>query len=217
MKSESIIGKVGLIGGRGLFSNYGVENAIIETALELSKKNVDILVYGTRDIHDITVIPPDNINTIMCPHWLYKGLGQSALVFWNTLHAIFLSRPSVIIIFASGPCIFAPLFQLSGIRVVSSLRVIDRQRDKWSFLNRNILKIREYFAWQFSNVFTVNSKEMIRQFSEKRNDAIFIPNGCRVLKGVETDLTKSLSNQPFFIFAARLDPLKRLHLLPEAD
>jgi glycosyltransferase involved in cell wall biosynthesis len=219
MKDVSMFGRVGFIGGRGFFSNYGgVENAIRETCLELSKKNIDIdiVVYGYRDTNDIIFQLPDNITTIMAPNWLYRQLGQFALIFYNTLHAIFISRPSVIVVFASGPCIFAPLFRLSGIRVVCSLRAIDSQRDKWGFLSSHILRVGEYFAWRFSNVFTVNSKEMVRHFSNKRSDSKFIPNGCRMLKGEETDLTKAFGNRPYFLFAARLDPVKRLHLLLQA-
>jgi len=84
MKNASMVGRVGFIGGRGFFSNYGgVENAIRETCLELSKKNIDIdiVVYGYRDTNDIIFQLPDNITTIMAPHCLYRQLGQSALIF----------------------------------------------------------------------------------------------------------------------------------------
>ena len=47
------------IGGRGLFSNYGgVENAIREIALEVSKKGDSIIVYGasTEDANSFPLL-----------------------------------------------------------------------------------------------------------------------------------------------------------------
>jgi glycosyltransferase involved in cell wall biosynthesis len=205
------------IGGRGVFSNYGgVENATREIALELSKKYVNLLVYGVEGHVDNSFEPPHNLKGVATPSWIYNKLGQHGMILFCVLHAIFVSRPKVVYLFASGPCVFTPLLRLGGLNVVTSLRAIDSARDKWGVVSRNILRFGEYCAWRFSNSFTVNSKEMQKHYRSKREDVIFIPNGAKASCSNEEKLPNGIKKQEFFLFAARFDPVKRLHLLLEA-
>ncbi|MEH6713884.1 MAG: glycosyltransferase family 4 protein [Paraglaciecola polaris] len=207
------------IGGRGLFSNYGgVENAIREIALEVSKKNENIIVYGASN-EDENVFPlPRNLTRVVCPLWIYQKLGQHGLIVFCVLHALFVGRPKVVYLFASGPCIFTPLLRLGRLKVITSLRAVDSARDKWGKVSQKILQMGEYCSWRFANAFTVNSKEMVEIYAPRRNDVKFIPNGA---KGIETKGEGRLSeygltSDRYLLFAARLDPVKRLHILLEA-
>jgi len=205
----------GFIGGRGVFSNYGgVENATREVTLELSKKNLNIIVYGvaTNEHNEL----PGNLKSIDCPAWIYSTLGQHGLIFWSVMHAIFVSRPKVIYLFASGPCAFTPLLRLGRLEVVTSLRAIDSARDKWGKLNKKILQFGEYCAWRFATSFTANSREMVEHYCKNRTDVVFIPNGAKAISNTEALLPNNLKDREFFLFAARFDPVKRLHLLLEA-
>ncbi|MFT5814055.1 MAG: glycosyltransferase involved in cell wall biosynthesis, partial [Psychroserpens sp.] len=108
--------------------------------------------------------------------------------------------------------------RLGGIKVITSLRAVDSARDKWGKVSQKTLQIGEYCSWRFSNAFTVNSKEMAEIYAPYRSDVKFIPNGA---KGIETKgegrLNElGLTNNGYFLFAARLDPVKRLHILLEA-
>jgi glycosyltransferase involved in cell wall biosynthesis len=205
------------IGGRGIFSNYGgVENATREITLELAKKDLMLAVYGVKGELENEIKLPCNINELCCPTWIYKKLGQHGMILYCVLHALFLSRPRVVYLFASGPCIFTPLLRLGGLKVVTSLRAIDSARDKWGRLSRNILRFGEYCAWRFSNSFTANSKEMVDHYRKNRNDVVFIPNGAKSYDNPLSSIPEYLDKQEFFLFAARFDPVKRLHLLLEA-
>jgi glycosyltransferase involved in cell wall biosynthesis len=207
------------IGGRGLFSNYGgVENAIREIALEVSKKGDSIIVYGASNEDENAFPLPQNLSKVDCPLLVYQKLGQEALILFCVLHALFIDRPKIVFLFASGPCIFTPVLRLGGIKVITSLRAVDSARDKWGKVSQKILQIGEYCSWRFSNAFTVNSKEMAEIYAPYRSDVKFIPNGA---KGIETEgegrLNElSLTKNGYFLFAARLDPVKRLHILLEA-
>lgn len=207
------------IGGRGLFSNYGgVENAIREIALEVSKKSESIIVYGASNENENAFSLPQNLTRVDCPLWIYEKLGQHGLILFCVLHALFVGRPKVVYLFASGPCIFTPLLRLGGIKVITSLRAVDSARDKWGKVSQKILQMGEYCSWRFSNAFTVNSKEMVEIYTPKRGDVKFIPNGA---KGIETKGEGRLNElgltaHSYFLFAARLDPVKRLHILLEA-
>ncbi|MBH0052314.1 MULTISPECIES: glycosyltransferase family 4 protein [unclassified Pseudoalteromonas] len=214
--------RLAFLGGRGLHSNYGgVENAIREISDVISQKeNTQVTVYGTKTegFDNVNQETKKNIQTVNCPSCIYKKLGQHGIIFWCVLHLIFVSRPNVVYVFASGPCIFTPLLRLSGIKVVSSLRAIDSARDKWGVVSRNILRMGEYCAWRFANVFTANSKEMIEIYSKNRADALFVPNGA---KSINVDAANTLSKynlipNEYMLFAARIDPVKRLHLLINA-
>lgn len=206
--------KAAFIGGRGFSSNYGgVENATREISLALSNRDIKLLVYGVQS--DCRADMPANITQVSCPLSIYKKLGQHAMILYCTLHAMFIARPQVVFLFASGPCIFTPLLRIAGIKVITSLRAIDSARDKWGIISKNILKAGEYCAWRFSNVFTVNSLEMFKHYENKRSDVLFIPNGSK-LDVSSKAIPNQLFGKSFFLFAARLDPVKRLHLLLEA-
>ncbi len=211
MKKENIA----FIGGRGYFSNYGgVENATREISLELAKKNLNIIIYGVKESTQNLVAK--NITTLGCPKFIYNLFGQHGLILFSVLHAIFFSRPKVVYLFASGPCIFTPLLRLGGLKVVTSLRAIDSARDKWGRVSRSILKVGEYCAWRYSNTFTVNSKEMVEYYNNKRADVVFIPNGSKLDNSSAYNIPKEIESKQYFLFAARFDPVKRLHLLLEA-
>jgi glycosyltransferase involved in cell wall biosynthesis len=207
------------IGGRGLFSNYGgVENAIREIALEVSKKGENITVYGASNEDENAFSLPQNLKRVDCPIWIYQRLGQHGLILFCVLHALFVGRPKVVYLFASGPCIFTPVLRLGGIKVITSLRAVDSARDKWGKVSQKILQLGEYCSWRFSNAFTVNSEEMAEIYAPYRSDVKFIPNGAKEIetKGEGRLNELGLTKNGYFLFAARLDPVKRLHILLEA-
>ncbi|MBX2846817.1 MAG: glycosyltransferase family 4 protein [Acidiferrobacterales bacterium] len=210
-----------IIGGRGYHSSYGgVENAIRCIHDEMSSKyDLKIVVYGTdsREVIDSKKTNSDNA-FVYAPSFAYRFFGQHGATLSCVLHALFISRPRVTLIFASGPSIFVPAFRVFRKPVITSLRAIDSSRDKWGKISRKILQAGEYFAWRYSNSFTVNSKEMATIFKEKRSDVLYIPNGSVPALDGESIIRKkySLNDNGYFLFAARLDPVKRLHLLLEA-
>lgn len=212
--------KIAFVGSRGIFSNYGgVENATREIVLEMSQqKDVSINVYSVQTETDNKFTLPANVKTIFIPDYIYKYLGQHGYIFFCILNVLLINRPNVVILFASGPCVFAPLLRFGGIRVITSLRAIDSARDKWGKISRTILRFGEYCSWRFADEFTANSKEMISVFSKFRHDAHFIPNGAKCIEDANVnDLEEyGLTPNNYLLFAARLDPVKRLHLLLEA-
>ncbi len=210
-----------ILGGRGYHSNYGgVENAVREIADQtVERHKLNLLVYGT----DSSELPSSNFHNhrlsfVYPPRSIYRYLGQHGAVLFCVFHILCLTRPTVVLVFASGPCVFVPLLRLFGFPVISSLRAIDSARSKWGITSRTILRLGEYFAWRSASTFTANSMEMIRLFSTRRANATFIPNGsspAREGKSLIMD-TLGLSSNEFLLFAARLDPVKRLDILLQA-
>lgn len=211
---------IAFIGGRGLFSSYGgVENATREITKQLSKRDdLNVVVYGVEGELDESFIRRSNLKTVGIQRKIYQLFGQHGFIFACVFHAMFVLRPAAVILFASGPCIFAPLLRLAGIKVITSIRSMDSDRDKWGVISRTILKAGEYCAWKFANHFTANSKKIVESFRAKREDAQFIPNGCNALESRVSDSLEKygVTHNNYLLFAARFDPVKRLHLLLEA-
>lgn len=212
--------KIAFIGGRGLFSSYGgVENATREIAKELSKReNLRVHVYGVEGESDEVFEPGENLYSTEIKRFIYEKLGQHGYILACVFHAIFSLRPTTVLLFASGPCIFTPLLRIFGIKVVTSIRGMDSERDKWGRVSRGILQLGEYCAWKFSTHFTANSKKIVTAFETRRRDGHFIPNGCNAISGTDVSQLSQyqVSENGYLLFAARLDPVKRLHLLLEA-
>ena len=101
---------------------------------------------------------------------------------------------------------------------MTSLRAIDSDRDKWGVISRSVLQLGELFAWKYANFFTVNSHAMVDHYHAYREDVRFIPNGAKEISAENiTDISEyGLSRNNYFLFASRLDPVKRLHILLEA-
>jgi len=127
-------------------------------------------------------------------------------------------RPGTIYFFASGPnalCIIARVF---GIKTVACLRAIDSKRDKWGIINRGILKFGEFSATRLAHVCTVNSIAMQRYFIARGAKTTYIPNGISSCAGGDKDLLEqfNIRRNGYILFAARLDPVKRLDILLQA-
>ncbi len=210
---------IAFIGGRGLFSNYGgVENATREIAKEFTNhENMTVLVYSVKGEKDEVFTYPNNLQLVEIARGIYQKFGQHGYILACVFHALFVTRPKAVLVFASGPCLFTPLLRIGGIRVISSIRGMDSERNKWGLISRSILRMGEYCAYKFANHFTANSKKIVEHFREKRPDGHFIPNGCRAISNVTPeDLNHyGVKENQFLLFAARLDPIKRLDLLLE--
>lgn len=210
-----------IIGGRGYHSSYGgVENAIRRISDSMvAEYALNICVYGTDSSEASGAqISGERLKFIYAPRFSYRFFGQHGATLACVIHALLITRPRVVLLFASGPSVFVPLFRLMGKPVITSLRAIDSARDKWGWISRKILQAGEYFAWKYSTSFTANSLEMINVFGDKRPDALFIPNGSVEAQDGESEIMRKfgLRNDAYFLFAARLDPVKRLHLLLQA-
>jgi glycosyltransferase involved in cell wall biosynthesis len=159
-----------------------------------------------------------SISTINVPKLIGKFFGNAGVSVFSTIHALINREVDVFIFFASGPCMMAFITRLFAIPTIGCLRAIDSGRDKWGFLTSLILRFGEYSALRYTDICTVNSLEMQRIFSDSGHPTKFIPNGSSFPdKGDEKVLEYfGLQKRDFILFAARFDPVKRLHLLLEA-
>lgn len=212
--------RVAFVGGRGFSSNYGgVENAIREISQRVATQGYEVDVYGQGSDRGFSKRQvAEGLFEVSAPRAFSRFSGNALLAGINCLYALTVRRPRVILLFASGPSLLTPLARLLGIRVIAALRAIDSQRDKWGGLSAAILRMGEFSAVHLSTRCTVNSQEMYRYFRGDERQLRYIPNGATLPRLGADRLLAELGLKPgaYLLFAARLDPMKRLHLLLEA-
>lgn len=207
LKSKSIA----IIGGRGAFSSYGgVESASRAYAHEFGSRGYKTYLFGDSSNNTCQV---GVYESVACPRFFNQVAGHFGTVFYAFIFLLFTRKVKTVFLFASGPCVFTFAFRMAGFRVMTSLRAVDSERDKWGLLSRLVLRFGEYSAYTFSHIFTVNSKEMYDRYKPFRSDVIFIPNGINLELVNDVYVNKY---GRYILFAARFDPVKRLHVLLEA-
>lgn len=208
------------MGGRGLHSNYGgVENAIREIASRLATADLQVDVYGQGAGRWFSVSEEQpGLTSVGAPVKCSRFSGNAVLALVNCLYALLFRRPQVLLLFASGPSLLALLARLMGVRVIAALRAIDSQRDKWGRINATVLRLGEFSALHVAHECTVNSQEMFRHYDGQANGLYYIPNGATDALAGDDAVLERFNLQPdrFVLFAARLDPVKRLHVLLQA-
>jgi glycosyltransferase involved in cell wall biosynthesis len=214
--------KIAFVGGRGFHSNYGgVENAVREITSRLARTSdadveVDVYGQGTDPWFSIEEVSP-GLNSISAPAFMSRFKGNAVLAFVNCLYALLVRRPQVLLLFASGPSLLAILAKILRVPVIGALRSIDSQRE-WSLVSKTVLRLGEFSAVRVADHCTVNSLEMYRYYDGASRGLIYIPNGATDASAGKDDVLASLGveRDGYILFAARLDPTKRLHLLLQA-
>ncbi|SHI26536.1 glycosyltransferase family 4 protein [Ferrimonas marina] len=210
---------VALVGGRGFHSAYGgVENAVHQLSREMARQGTQpIWVAGHGEGRGFQRSQSHGVHLLSAPKWV-TALGHSATTLVVLLYLLIWVRPQVVFLFASGPSLLSPLVRLFGARAVACLRAIDSQRDGWRGLNKWILQAGEYAATHWAHCCTVNSLAMQRHFQAKGIETVFIANGITTPERFEPGYLESLAltADHYLLYAARLDPVKRLDLLLQA-
>lgn len=213
--------RIAFVGGRGLQSNYGgVENAIREIATRLAQTSdfdVDVYGQGSGKWFAVTEVEP-GLNTVSAPAIMSRFSGNAVLAFANCLYALLVRRPQALLLFASGPSLLAILARLLRVPVIAALRGIDSKRGTWGVISEVTLRLGELSAVHVANQCTVNSLAMYEHFKGPERGLVYIPNGATDASAGEDAVLDSYGLAPdgYLLFAARLDPVKRLEVLLRA-
>ena len=217
---QSMPKKVVIIGSRGIHFQYsGIENALKELLPRIKNQNpkFHFIVYGFNlENNKILKVRVGGIEHVLIPKWIWKLGGNSFASLFSFLHSNFIQKISLHWYFASGPSIFSFISFLLGKPSIAAIRSIDSQREKWNFMQKQLLKLGEFVAFNFATIATVNSKPMEEYFSKYQ--PVYIPNGYSSCEEVDDSvLTRyGISKNNYILFAARLVPEKRCHTLIQA-
>ncbi|GAA4890777.1 glycosyltransferase family 4 protein [Ferrimonas pelagia] len=211
--------RIAFVGGRGVDSRYGgVENAICQLASRMAAyPRTEIWVTGRGRGLGFRRQRFGDVHALQAPKVVGK-LGHAICTAILLLHLMLVVRPQVVLLFASGPCVFSGLLRLCGVRVIACLRAIDSQRDGWRGPARWILRAGEYAALNHADLCTVNSLAMQRYFAGRGAETVYIPNGITPLLADRVGYldTMGLAANGYLLYAGRLDPVKRLDVLLRA-
>jgi len=186
--SQKII-RVAVIGTRGIPDvQGGIETHCQHLFPRLAKKNFDITLYA-RDSY-VNKRPPYDYAGV---HVVPLGFFHSACLesISHTLRCfieVCKSRPDIVHIHAIGPAILAPLFRLTGTKVVYTHHGQDYMRAKWGKFAKSVLKLGELLGTVFSHKIIVISKHIDNCLKHlyKTHRTILIHNGVEI----RTDVPK---------------------------
>lgn len=161
------------------------------------------------------------------PLWTIKNkfLETFLHTFIAILYARFVIKPDVIHLHAIGPGLLAPLGKLLGMKVIVTHHGADYNRQKWSSIAKNILKLGEKFSIRFAdkvivvgNSLTESLKLEYAKYSQK---LLHIPNGTVGEFSISVPQEALPSDMPivvkqYVLTVARLVPEKGIHDLVEA-
>lgn len=181
--------------------------------------------------HDVTVIRRKSYVT--APADSFKGVSlidipaprkKSFEALIHTVRAIIKAKrlhADILHIHAVGPALAVPLARLLGMKTVMTNHGPDYDREKWSPLAKQVLRLGERLGTHFANAEIVISpliqSNIARMYGRKDTDLIF--NGVeRPKKTADTDYTASLGLEPgkYVVALGRFVKEKNFHLLIRA-
>ena len=213
--------KVAVVGCRGIPNVMGgIETHSQNLYPRLYDRGATIKIYARKPY----TYPQRYVfkGVMVAPLRSFTCAGVEAFVhtFTAFLHS-FISRPDIVHIHAVGPAIFAPLFRLTGAKVIFTHHGEDYNRAKWGWFARAILKTGEFLGTKFSHKVIVISKHiqnlLINNYHAK--NTVLIPNGVDIPEKVDSApyMKKyGLIPKKYFFACGRLVPEKGFDDLIEA-
>lgn len=195
----------------------GVEKHCEELYPRVAKLGSEITVFARRHYF---------LNKKKLPSWngvrfIYlwsprkKGIEAFIHTFIASIISIF-KKPDIMHFHNIGPSIFIPLAKLFRIKTVLTYHSINYLHQKWSKLEKLLLRFAEMVGLKFADKVIVISKTT-KEFLEKkykRHDLIVIPNGVNlpeILLGGDTLKKYNLEEKKYVYTTCRFVPEKGLH------
>lgn len=182
--------KVAVLGTRGIPDiQGGIETHCQHLFPRLAKMGFDITLYARKgyvkndepyEYQNIRILP------LKCSH---KACFEAITHTWRCLWAVRRDRPDIVHIHAIGPAMFAPLFRLTGAKVIYTHHGQDYMRAKWGKFAKFVLRLGEKLGTKFSNRIIVISN-YIQDFLKKTyktNRTVLIRNGVEIRTDVPQD------------------------------
>lgn len=211
--------KIALIGQKGIPAHYGgVETHVHELAMGLVARGVQVTAYARPWYTQTTTAQVDGVPVRYIASIHSKHLDTATHTFLSTIDAI-KQQFDVIHYHGVGPSLFAwiPRLFAPHITIISTFHTLDRKNEKWGLFARFCLRLGEWAACRFAHK-TIAVSQTLQQYIRDVYDidAAYIPNSVpEYTKTKETNhLTEwNLQPQKYFLFVARLIPLKGAHYL----
>lgn len=188
--------KVAVLGTRGIPDvQGGIETHCQHLFPRLARKGFQIILYARKGY-----VKSDQpyeyqgvqIRPLGCSHKAcFESVTHTLHVFIDVLR----ERPDIVHIHAIGPAIFAPLFRLTGAKVVYTHHGQDYMRAKWGRFAKFVLRMGERLGTTFSHRIIVISSyiQNLLKNTYKTNRTVLIRNGVEVRTNAPKDEMVTLS------------------------
>ncbi len=212
--------RIAVIGIRGFPGIQGGVEKHCENLYPLMEDNTFFTVYRRKPYLNHNLKKEyKNIKFIDLPSTRIKGFEAVFHTFISTIHIIF-DRPDAVHIHNIGPAMFAPLLRLFMLRVILTYHSPNYEHKKWGFFSRNLLKLCELFAINFSNkIIFVNKFQMEKYSKRVLRKSCYIPNGVNQFSRSEYDgylREKGIPKNDYVLAVGRLTQEKGFEYLVEA-
>lgn len=204
--------RIAFIGVKGLPGTFsGIETHVHELGSRLANRGHDVVAYVRPHYTPRNVVEDEGIRLIHRPTIPTKHLDASVHSFLSSIHTI-TKNYDVVHFHAIGPAAFAPISQLSGAKIVTTIHRFDYQSGKWGWFARTCLQAAESVSLRSSDRTIVIAAWLREHYREKGFDVDFIPNGVPLPDpdlGSDQLAQFNLNPGDYYLFLGRLVPEKR--------
>jgi len=213
MNSEARTTTVFVLGLRGFPAVQGGVETHAENLYPIVCQHGVSVICATRlPFHDRELTEWRGVSLV--PLWAPKSSYLEALV--HSVLAVLKAaklRPDIVHIHAVGPALVTPLVRLFGLRAVVTHHGPDYDREKWSKLAKQVLRLGEWAGMRFANRRIVISDVIAETVRGRYNvESTTIPNGVPIpeLNADVSVLSKfGLEPQRYVLLVSRFVPEKR--------
>ncbi len=213
--------RICMVGLRGIPNvQGGVETHVEQLVSNLVELGADVHVFARKNyVSDTNPYVWRGIT--VHPLWAPRNTKLEAI--FHTVLALLKARflnPDIVHIHAVGPSLVVPLARILGLRVVFTHHGYDYDREKWSSLEKRILRLGEWAGMRFSHARIAIAKHIADRMQKDFQEPVhFIPNGVKVdTRNLDDSVLKEfgLEKGRYVLLVARLVAEKRQRDLIEA-
>lgn len=215
--------KVAIIGARGINNYGGFETMVGEIAPALVKKGFD--VYCSCEKSNQNPKSYKGANLIYFPfkmssNYIIRKILEIIYDIYFNIYCILVLKCDIVYSLGVGVNIFVLVPRILGKKSVVNIDGLEWRRDKFSVLERFILKLFFYMVLIFANYVIVDSNALKNYINPKYSEkVVYIPYGVGKFEKIPWDtkiINLELSSNNYFLVVARLEPENNIHLILNA-
>jgi glycosyltransferase involved in cell wall biosynthesis len=208
--------RIAMVGTRGVPPKYGgFETAVDEVGRRLVAEGHEVVVYCRNPGQVLR--EHLGMSLVNLPALRQKSLETLSHTFLSVLHAVFRSRPDVVLLFNAANAPFVPLLRLARIPVAVHLDGLEWKRAKWKGLGRRYFRAAERFSVRWADEVIADAHgiaDHVRQSYGR--ESVYIPYGAPIIAPGSDRLAElGLVARGYHLVVARFEPENHVDMIVE--
>lgn len=208
-----------MLGTRGVPASYsGFETCVEELGSRLVERGHEVSVYCRSHHIDYPGTEYRGMRLIKLPTIQNKYLDTIVHTFLSSVHAL-RQRFDVALYFIAGNSVATWIPRMVGTRTILNVDGLDWKRDKWPAAAKSYIRLAEWLATKWPNVYLTDSRAVQEYYRERYGSApAYIPYGSDIQRALpgETLRRLGLEARSYILFVGRLVPENRADHLVDA-